>query len=200
VVRLLLKRLRQEFRSALPCPKKSQGNVEILGFWESGFGLVKFSQEETMLWKHGCLISTLRRVIRSQILMGLLCLFVLVFLMRVTPNSCNAFDTEKAHKNHFHIAPRMIWDHSSMPRPPFEHRCSCSFSMSTCCTGTIYHTPKRPYVSLSSRDSARQLSLLQASMIRPFDSKLLSQRARRFRDFNSINQEEFFLVNCTFLI
>ena len=142
----------------------------------------------------------LRRMIRSRILMGILCLLFLMLSVRVTSKSCHAFEKEKAHENHYYFAQSLKGNHSSMPRIPLENPCSCSSSVSSCCMGTMNNTSKNSHVSLPCRDTLRQLSLLEAVVIKLSAYIPLSQRDRCFDDFSSFLQEESFLVNCTFLI
>ncbi len=142
----------------------------------------------------------LRRMIRSRILMGILCLIFLMLSVRVASKSCHAFEKEKAHENHYQFAQSLKGNHSSMPRIPSENPCSCSSSVSSCCMGTMNNTSKNSHVSLLSGNIPRQLSVLQAVVIKLSDYIPLSQEGRCFDNFNSFLQEESFLVNCTFLI
>lgn len=146
------------------------------------------------------MILTLGKRTRSRILIGTLCLLFLMCSIRVASKSCNAAVMEKGDNNHFHIAPGVNWNHSSMPSTPSENCCSYSSSASSCCMCAIKNTPKNSHASLLYRDTLRQLSTLQPDMIRPSAHVLLSQKDRCFHDFNSFHQKEFFLVNCTFLI
>lgn len=153
-----------------------------------------------MFWGYKSLISTLRSMIRSRILMEVLCLLLLVLSIGVIPERCHAFEAERTHENHFRIAPETIWNHSSMPLTPFENRCSCSSSTSPCCVDARHSTPKESQVPLVSGDTPRRLPVLQTTIMRPFESKPLSETSKSVRDLSSLDQEEFFLVNCTFLI
>lgn len=153
-----------------------------------------------MLRSHNCLISALRSMIRSRILAGLLCLFFLVSSLRMIPDSCSAFEREKPHKNHSHIALGIDWSHPSIPRIPLENRCPCSSSVGSCCMGPINSASKNSNMSLFYGDNLRRLSVLQATMIKPFDGKPSIQNDKCLHDFNSFNRKEVFLVNCTFLI
>jgi len=142
----------------------------------------------------------LRRMIRSRILMGILSLLFLMLSVRAASRSCHAFEKEKAHENHYQFAQILNGDHSSMPRIPLESSCSCSSSVSSCCMGTMNSISQNSHVSLLSGNIPRQLSVLQAVVIKLSAYIPLSQKDRCFDDFNSLLQEEFFLVNCTFLI
>ena len=153
-----------------------------------------------MVWRHKCLMSILRSMIRSRIFMGILCLLFLMLSVRVASRSCHAFEKEKAHENHYQFAQSLNGDYSSMSRIPFENHCSCSSSVSSCCIGTMNSTSQNSHVSLLSGNTLRQLSVLQAVVIKLSDYIPLSQKGRCFDDFNSFLQEKFFLVNCTFLI
>jgi len=153
-----------------------------------------------MVRGHNCLISILRSMTRSRILMGILCILFLVLSIRVASKSCHAFEKEKAHENHYDFAQSLNGDHSSMARIPLENPCSCSSSESSCCKCAIKKAPKNSRVTLLYRDTLRQLSVLQAVVIKLSDYIPLSQKGRCFDDFNSFLQEESFLVNCTFLI
>jgi len=146
------------------------------------------------------MILTLGKRTRSRILIGTLCLLFLMCSIRVASKSCNAAVMEKGDNNHFHIAPGVNWNHSSMARIPLENPCSCSSSESSCCKCAIKKAPKNSRVTLLYRDTLRQLSVLQAVVIKLSDYIPLSQKGRCFDDFNSFLQEESFLVNCTFLI
>ncbi len=139
-------------------------------------------------------------MIRSRILMGILSLLFIMLSIRMASMSCHAFEKEKAHENHYQFAQSLNGDHSSMPRIPFESSCSCSSSVSSCCMGTMNSTSKNSRVSLLSGNILRQLSILHAVVVKLSDYIPLSQKGRCFDDFNSLHQEESFLVNCTFLI
>ncbi len=141
-----------------------------------------------------------RRMIRSRILMGILCLLFLMLSVRVASKSCHAFEKEKAHENHYQFAQSLKGNHSSMPRIPPENPCSCSSSVSSCCMGAINSMSKNSHVSLLCGNTLRQASLLQATIMKPSAYMPISRKDRCFDDFNSLLQEEFFLVNCTFLI
>ncbi len=146
-------------------------------------------------------IATFRSVIRSRILAaGVLCLFFLALSIRVTPESCYAFEKGKPHKNHITIVPEINWNYSSVPRIPHENQCSCSFPRRSCCMGPINSTPKDSHNSLFFSDTFRRLSVLQTLMIRPPNRKPLIQQNRCFHNFNSSVQKEVFLVNCALLI
>jgi hypothetical protein len=150
----------------------------------------------------GCkrFISTLRCMIRSRILIGFLCLSFLLLSIWVTPESCNALERERPHKNHFRIVPSINGNLSSVPRIPHEGRCSCSFPGRSCCMGPMNSTPKNSHMSLVCGDNLRRLSARQAAVIKPFDHKPLIQKDRCFHHSNSLDQREVFLVNCTLLI
>jgi hypothetical protein len=145
-------------------------------------------------------ISTLRCMIRSRILIGFLCHSFLLLSIWVIPESCNALERERSHKNHFRIVPGINGNLSSVPRIPHEDRCSCSFPGRSCCMGPMNSTPKNSHISLVCGDNLRRLSVLQAAMIKPFDHKPLIQKDRCFYHSNSLDQREVFLVNCTLLI
>ena len=142
----------------------------------------------------------LRRMIRSRILIGILCLLFLILSIRVVSRSCHAFEKEKAHENHYYFAQSLKGNHSSIPRIPLESSCSCSSSVSSCCMGTMNSISQNSHVSLLSGSTLRQLSVLQAVVIKLSDYIPLSQKDRCFDNFNSFLQKESFLVNCTFLI
>ena len=141
-----------------------------------------------------------RSIIRSRILMGILCILFLILSIRVASKSCHAFEKEKVHDNHYHFAQSLNGDHSSMPRIPLENVCSCSSSESSCCMGAMNSIYKNSLISLLCGNTLRQLSVLYATMIKPSAYIPLSQKEICFHDFNSSLQKEFFLVNCTFLI
>ncbi len=141
-----------------------------------------------------------RSIIRSRILMGILCILFLILSIRAASKSCNAFEKEKAHRSHFHIATGINLNHSSMPRIPLENVCPCSSSENSCCRCDIKSTTKNSHISLLCGNTLRQLSVLYATMIKPSAYIPLSQKEICFHDFNSSLQKEFFLVNCTFLI
>lgn len=145
-------------------------------------------------------ISTLRCMIRSRILIGFLCLSFLLLSIWVTPESCNALERERPHKNHFRIVPGINGNLSSVPRIPHEDRCSCSFPGRSCCMGPMNSTPKNSDMSLVYGDNLRPLSVLQAAMMKPFGHKPLNLKDRCFHNFNSFNQKAAFLANCAFLI
>ncbi len=132
--------------------------------------------------------------------MGILCILFLILSIRVASKSCNAFEKEKAHENHYQFAQGLNGDHSSMPRIPLENPCSCSSSVSSCCMGTMNSISQNSHVSLLCGNTVRQLSVLYATMIKPSAFIPLSQKEICFHAFNSSLQKEFFLVNCTFLI
>ena len=146
------------------------------------------------------MILVLRKIIRSRILMGILCLLFLMLLIRMASMSCHAFEKEKAHENHYQLAQGLNGNYSSMPRVPLDNVCPCSSSVSSCCMCATKNIPKNSRVSLLSGNTLRQLSVLQAVVVKLYDYIPLSQKDRCFDDFNSFLQEEFFLVNCTFLI
>ena len=146
------------------------------------------------------MILTLGKRTRSRILIGTLCLLFLMCSIRVASRSCHAFEKEKAHEDHYQFAQGLSGDHSSIPRIPLESSCSCSSSVSSCCMGTMNSTSKNSHVSLLSGNIPRQLSVLQAVVIKLSEYIPLSQKGRCFDDFNSFLQKESFLVNCTFLI
>ncbi len=153
-----------------------------------------------MFWVHHRPISTLQSMIGFPILMGSLCLLFLSLLMRVGTQSCIAHETEKAHGKHVHFLPTTNWTRTPEPRIPSQSDCTCSFSVDACCRGATSNPPKKSHAFLTYRDNLPRLSLAQTTMIKPFESKPLRYRDRGFRDSNSFDQEEFFLVNCTFLI
>jgi hypothetical protein len=72
--------------------------------------------------------------------------------------------------------------------------------VSSCSMGTMNSISQNSHVSLMCGNTLRQASLLQATIIKPSAYMPISQKDRCFDDFNSLLQEEFFLVNCTFLI
>jgi len=153
-----------------------------------------------MSWGYNRVVCSLRSMTKSRILVGLLCLSLLAISSGVIPESCSAFEREKPHKNHSHIALGIDWSHPSIPRIPLENRCPCSSSVSSCCMGPIHSTPKNSHASLSYREAPRRLSVPQATMIKPFDQKPLIQKDGCFHNSNSLDQKEVFLVNCTLLI
>jgi len=142
----------------------------------------------------------LRRMIRSRILMGILSLLFLMLSVRAASRSCHAFEKEKAHENHYQFAQSLNVGHSSIPRIPLESSCSCSSSVNSCCMGTMNSISQNSHVSLLSGSTLRQLSLLYDTVIKPSAFIPLREKDRCFDDLNSLLQEEFFLVNCTFLI
>jgi hypothetical protein len=153
-----------------------------------------------MFWAHNHPISTLRSMIRSRILIGPLCLLFLVLLIRAGTQRCFAPETEKAHGQYVHIVPVTNWNHAPKPHIPSENGCACSFSVDSCCMDATSNTPKNFHVFLTHGDNPRRSSTLQAAMIRPFESTPLRHRDSHFRDSNSFDHKESFLVNCTFLI
>ena len=153
-----------------------------------------------MFLGNNCLMVVLSSMTRSRTFTGLLCLLFLMLPIRVIATSCNAFEMEKAHINHFHITPGINWNHSLMSHAPFGNGCSCSSSASSCCMGAVASTPKDSNASLPCRDTLRQLSILKTTMTIPFAYTPLVRQYRYFQNFSSFHQEEFFLVNCTFLI
>jgi hypothetical protein len=153
-----------------------------------------------MVWKPGCLISVFRCRVRCQAVIGLLCLFVLVVSGGGSPKSCGALETERVEKKHLHIAPGVFWKHVSGSRPPSENDCSCSVSLTSCCIDGSYNAPKGSHAFLRSRDDPRPISGLRPTMIRPLDLEPLGKTDGHFCNFISIDQREFFLVNCAFLI
>lgn len=146
-------------------------------------------------------MSLLRSMIKFRLLTGLLCLFFFVLSMRGISDSCNAFETERHQKDHFHIAPGIHWSHSSVSRIPLENRCSCSFPVRSCCMGPISSTPQNSHVSLLPKDTPRRLSVLQVAAIEePFDYNVWTRKQRWFNNFNSSKPTEILLVTCALLI
>lgn len=144
---------------------------------------------------------TVCRMMRSRIFMGLLCLFLFVLSMRGISDSCNAFETERQQNDHFTIAPGIHWSHSSLSRIPLENRCSCSFTVRSCCIGPMSSTPQNSPVTLLPKDTLRRLSVLQAAAIEgPFDYKPLTRKQRWSHNFHSDKPTEILLVTCAFLI
>lgn len=140
----------------------------------------------------------LHSMIRSRTLIWILCLLFLMLSIKVAPNSCNASEMERDHKNRYHIASGVTWNHSSMPGIPIEN--CCSSSVRSCCMDAIEKTLKSSLVALHCRDTLRQLSALQITVIEPSACTPLGQKERFFPDPNSFLQKDFFLDNCTFLI
>jgi hypothetical protein len=153
-----------------------------------------------MFWGYNRFMWTLRNMTKSRILVGLLCLSFLVLSVKVVPESCNALERESPHMNHLPIVPGINWNLSSMPRLPHGNQCSCSLPGGGCCMGPINSTPKNSHVSLFYRDNLRPVSILQATMMKPFDHKPLNLKDRCFHNFNSFNEKAAFLANCTLLI
>ena len=151
-----------------------------------------------MIRGQSCFISILRRMIRSRTLIWILCLLFLMLSIKVAPNSCNASEMERDHKNRYHIASGVTWNHSSMPGIPIEN--CCSSSVRSCCMDAIEKTLKSSLVALHCRDTFRQLSALQITVIEPSVYTPLGQNERFLPDLNSLLQKDFFLDNCTFLI
>lgn len=151
-----------------------------------------------MIRGQSCFISILRSMIRSRTLIWILCLLVLMLSIRVVPEDCKASDVEKAHKGYFDIHQGMGWNPPSMPGIPIEN--CCSSSMSSCCIDVTRNTLKSSLVALHCRDTLRQLSALQITVIEPSACTPLGQKERFFPDLNSFLQKDFFLDNCTFLI
>jgi len=153
-----------------------------------------------MSWGYNRGMCTLCSMTKSRILVGLLCLSLLVLSSGVIPESCNALERERPHKNHFRIVPGIKGNLSSVPRIPHEDRCSCSFPGRSCCMGPINSAPQNSDMSLVYGDNLRRLSVLQVAMIKPFDHRPLIQKDGCFHNSNSLDQKEVFLVNCTLLI
>ncbi len=151
-----------------------------------------------MIRGQSCFISILRRMIRSRILIWILCLLVLMLSIRFAPENCNASEVEKAHKSYFDIRQGMGWNPSSMPGIPTGS--CCSSSVRSCCMDATEKTLKSSLAALPCRDTLRQLSALQITVIEPSACTPLGQKERFFPDLNSFLQEDFFLDNCTFLI
>ncbi len=140
-------------------------------------------------------------MIKYRIFIVILCLLFLMVSIRMAPKMCNASEMEKAQENHFHMAQGMNLNYYHMTHNiPFENGCSCSSFISPCCMGDINNMLENLHVSLLYRDILRQLFVLQTTMTNSFDYKPLSQKYRYLHDFNSLQQKDFFLVNCTFLI
>ena len=153
-----------------------------------------------MIRGQSCFISILRSMIRSRTLIWILCVLFLMLSIKVAPNSCNASEMERGHENHFHIVSGVTWNHSSMPGIPIENCCSYTSSVSSCCMDAINNKLVNSHVSLPCRDTLRQLSALQITVIEPSACTPLGQKERFFPDLNSFLQKDFFLDNCTFLI
>lgn len=151
-----------------------------------------------MIRGQSCFISVLRSMIRSRILIGTLCLLFLMLSIKVAPNSCNASEMERDHKNHFHIVSAVTWNSSTMPGIPIEN--CCSSSRNSCCIDVTKNTLRSSLVALHCRDTLRQLSALQITVREPSACTPLGQKERFFSDLNSFLQKDFFLDNCTFLI
>lgn len=137
---------------------------------------------------------------KARILIGLMCFSFLLLSVRWTAKSCSALETEKAHENHLHVTQDIVLCHSLLPHVPLEHRCSCAFSINSCCMDGTYNTGKNFHATLSDKDTFRRLSVPQATMIRPVDPQPIGGGDRDLSGFDCLDQKESFLVNCTFLI
>jgi hypothetical protein len=66
--------------------------------------------------------------------------------------------------------------------------------------GALKHTPKDPYVSLFHIGALRQMPLVHATLIKPFDCSPIGSKDICFFEFDYIPQKDPFLVNCAILI